>query len=121
MESEHTPGPWKLREGVPLDLLRDHDVLESSAKAVVYSEYRDSCGNWVAREVAVCVPSVADARLIAAAPELLECLKEAVETFLGYAAIHFNKHTLEGDQKAEWNARQAAKYWAVVQKAQGEQ
>lgn len=78
-DTKHTPGPWKWREGVPNDLLYDHDVLTSSAVAVVYVESRDSCGNRVAREMAVCVPSVADARLIAAAPDLLAALKEMVE------------------------------------------
>ncbi len=108
MESEHTPGPWHAyNRGIGWEVHEGASCREGFCLCgPVNSGPKDTF-------------SEADARLIAVAPELLECLKDVVETFLGYAAIHFNKHTPEGDQKAEWNARQAAKYWAVVQKARG--
>lgn len=86
----HTPGPWTHRTGTQL--------LEGSNGSVVclvpFGEYDDADAN---------------ARLIAAAPELLEILKR----FVSVTAIGFE----ERDEAAEgevWDAAQAA-----IAKAEG--
>lgn len=75
----HTPGPWHLFPSNPLCI-----------------EAKD--GN-----VALCNlarSNEADARLIAAAPELLDALKDMVETFSGYQGLMFARVKL-AIEKAE--------------------
>lgn len=64
MESKHTPGPWK-----PLSSMDGHVEAECGliAKAYRYSIDSDE------------LPVEANARLIAAAPEMLEALRALIE------------------------------------------
>lgn len=73
--SKHTPGPWRV---CGLNVACNKEI-------VVASCYRDSLESVVVRpkEMEECL---ANARLIAAAPELLEALKDAIET------AEFEKH-----------------------------
>lgn len=58
-EAKHTPGPWEIRRG--------YDTIIDSIGPCIPEEYAGSA--WLKL-------SEADARLIAAAPELLEALKQ---------------------------------------------
>jgi len=65
--------------------------------------------------------AVANARLIAAAPDLLEACVEAAKTFRRYEALHLDKGTVDGAQKAAANASQAKSIEAIIARARGEQ
>ena len=67
MNTKHTPGPWK-HDGMCID------AIDGALVATVYTE------NSFVNEL--------DARLIAAAPELLAALQVMVKTFDGLATIH---------------------------------
>lgn len=58
-ETKHTPGPWITDGGAP-------DVMTADKKYLIAETYADHCGFEEAQ---------ANARLIAAAPELLECAR----------------------------------------------
>ncbi len=60
------------------------------------------------------------ARLIAAAPELLEACVDAGMTFQHYAELHAAKGTPEGDLKAKRNLDMAKKLCKAIAKARGE-
>jgi len=63
--SEHTPGPWFIyKDEHEFVILQNRPVKNATAIAIVYSDDK---------------PDEANARLIAAAPELLEALKKARE------------------------------------------
>ena len=64
----HTPGPWKY---VPHDTLNGGTIIAPSQSADGLSEIV---------VYGLCNPNLADMSLIAAAPELLEALKGALET-----------------------------------------
>jgi hypothetical protein len=69
--SKHTPGPWEVREG------------KTGDRKIFVKGVRDSYGALAvvkAREGREHI-NTADAQLIAAAPDLLKCLKEAVANF----------------------------------------
>jgi hypothetical protein len=84
---KYTPGPWKARKAGEL-------TVEGSATKfpnhVVY-EYKDNLGRRCTAFVAHCdsatLENEANARLIAAAPELLEALKECLPQ-IRWASIH---------------------------------
>lgn len=62
-KTKHTPGPWMVRK------MREHYAIESETRRV--AEVRHASGpDW---------DSELDARLIAAAPELLEALRSCLE------------------------------------------
>jgi hypothetical protein len=83
---KHTPGPWKARKAGEL-------TVEGSATKfpnhVVY-EYKDNLGRRCTAFVAHCdsatLENEANARLIAAAPELLTELQKARDELVGWAA-----------------------------------
>jgi hypothetical protein len=61
-----------------------------------------------------------DARLIAAAPDLLSDLIEAAETLRKYECLHRAKNTEESTTKAEVNAALAGRFEKTIAKARGE-
>lgn len=105
-ESKHTPGPWSYAPAVP------------GAQRCFYIAGNQDANN---REVDIGTVQggyyscEANARLIAAAPDLLEELREARDSILGWAAYaseYFkDKHDLDGD---------IARIDAVIAKATGE-
>lgn len=76
MDSKHTPGPWVAQRS-PATHDGQYDFAIHGVKATVIAEAfgRDSRGNIVAAE--------ANARLIAAAPDLLEALRWFIEDIDG--------------------------------------
>ena len=79
-ETKHTPGPWKLDGGI-MAKLEGHDVQITCISRTHW------CGNMTAEEKRLeaifSAQEPANARLIAAAPELLEALKNLVTFPLG--------------------------------------
>jgi hypothetical protein len=62
----------------------------------------------------------ANARLISAAPDLLEALETAARRFRDYERIHREKRTSEGNLKADNNADLAEYCERAIAKARGE-
>lgn len=65
MSTKHTPGPWRVEE------------TDDSGQAIVRGEYIEICTCWHHSVGLVEQEMWANARLIAAAPELLEAVKDA--------------------------------------------
>lgn len=99
--NKHTPGPWDWDEDPAKDFL-EHDWKESAPWLV------DVCGKGVITGQVVC-ENHSDARLIAAAPELLEALEMCVKSMKS-CLPDFNPF----DQAAYDKAR------AAIAKARGE-
>ena len=107
----HTPGPWKMRPsqdgsgdiGITANGLPN--VLAECFAAIRYKDERSP-------------EAAANARLIAAAPDMLSLLLQAAEWFQGYA----DGHTAKGDtDKAKRNQDRAGACRAAILKATGEQ
>jgi hypothetical protein len=62
---------------------------------------------------------LANARLIASAPELYEALKAAARTFRMYEELHREKGTVEGAQRAAANGSMARRCEDALAKAEG--
>ena len=72
MTTQHAPGPWVTDGSVNAENL---DVINSEGRIAMIDDSRSTGWN---------VPTInANARLIAAAPELLEALKDAIEIIEG--------------------------------------
>jgi hypothetical protein len=118
MSAQHTPGPWRVNTaGTSSPWPENYKVTE------VYVYAPDTQD-----DVAVCAdivdpltqePSEANARLIAAAPEMLANLREAAATLRHYETLHRAKGTTESDAKAEVNAELAARFEATIAAATG--
>ena len=93
MKTQHTPGPWKLIKGTHYQTIRvDNHVIADMRIIGGYYPYNN-----------------ADAPLIAAAPELLEALENALEI-------------IKGEYPSEqWPDYGVPQMEAAIQKARGEQ
>ncbi len=107
---KHTPGRWTAHKTIEA-----HDGMPE-------------CWQIDAEHDAVCTTQFcyapnteANARLIAAAPDLLEACVEAAKTFRRYEVLHLDKGTVDGAQKAAANASQAKSLEATIARARGEQ
>jgi hypothetical protein len=107
MSAQHTPGPWKV-VGVAREGVRHSRV---AAKTLIARVYSEAFGD-VAQEEA-------NARLIAAAPDLLAVARMAAEQFELYAEQHRKKQTQDGDAKEAVNRAKAAQCRAAIAKAEG--
>lgn len=127
-ETTHTPGPWHWYDGY--DTLGT--ALTGKLDTGVLVDFGCASGLFNADGEAVCVgssrndgeadceaTSPANARLIAASPDLLADLKDAAATFRAYAEMHRQKKTPAGDRKARENFAKAERYEATIAKAQG--
>jgi hypothetical protein len=81
MKTTHTPGPWRVHEKSPTLVIDKHGLVIAQAHS--YAE----CG--IMRDEAE-----ANARLIAAAPELLEALESVVEMYDARPCDAYPKGTL---------------------------
>ena len=100
---KHTPAPWTIRE------VQHSNVPGQRAFAIDFNEYQEQVVDWVYEE--------ADAKLIAQAPDLLADLIVAAGTLRHYEALHRAKGTAESIEKAEVNARLAARFEQSIAKA----
>lgn len=76
---KHTPGPWKTEGANPITVRADHPLTKKSRIASVHYEGVD---------VECCK---ANAHLIAAAPELLEALKELQKQIFAHHKMNVKK------------------------------
>jgi hypothetical protein len=94
MHTKHTPGPW------------------SAIKADTYLELRDGSNDPILRIRGGMLPTSANARLIAAAPDLLAALENAANVLAGIAV---------GDLKTVYPSSPALEQArAAIAKAKGE-
>lgn len=113
MSAQHTHGPWKWQEGNPTITRhwngKDCVIATVDWRALAWHED----GNCAGRE------SGANARLIAAAPDLLE----ALELLFGNNALQSVCHHYDADAfgrvKGTWGAKAEAKARAAIAKATG--
>lgn len=106
MSGKYTPGPWVavkcgardhggwkpiFPEGL-WDILRDSDRRFTPIATVDKADDHDE---------ATRIKAASDARLIAAAPELLEALKRFTEEALSWHSIHHNNSTTQCDSLCE--------------------
>lgn len=103
-----TPGPWRLtpRFQSKVDVIHDDPREGAASTTVARVTVRDT---WL-------VQQSANARLIAAAPELCADLRKAAEVFRQYEDLHRAKGTAEGDAKADVNAALASRFEATLRK-----
>lgn len=84
----HTPGPWRVAErcNCMIDVLHDNNANGAITKALCRVQARDS---WI-------LEAEANARLIAAAPDLLEALRDMVSDreCLSQATIDFARNAI---------------------------
>lgn len=95
-DAKHTPAPWRVeghRSGVPHGHIISHGINSHGDGPEGYV-----CDTWNSSD--------ADARLIAAAPDLLEALKGIIDD--DDAGVSLN------DQRARWNDRMTAAKAAVL-------
>ena len=104
MNTQHTPGPWRYARGNGSPTTGEHMI--AGATPGYLAEVRDVGSGSV----------VANARLIAAAPELLAALKNAVR-ILTFA---INNHQLSGQNKLDVAGHISAMR-AAIAKAKGEE
>jgi hypothetical protein len=103
-ESKFTPGPWHVGEGQQAQIVYDKDGW-GIANAVVFHRAHEQGS------------SLANAKLIATAPDLVADLIIAAATLRRYEQAHRAKGTEESAAKAEVNADLAARFEATIQRA----
>lgn len=113
MNNLHTPGPWKW---VQLEFSGYYHELHDQFGSVICDD--GSAQGEYSAQIDV---NGANARLIAAAPDLLGDLVEAAAILRKYEGYHRAKNTDESTAKAEVNATLAARFEATIAKARGEQ
>lgn len=113
-QARHTPGPWEI-ERVPIESRGGSNTMWKIGPMVacIYDDWRP-------REKGISEnANQANARLLAAAPELLEACKVAAVAFGLYAIHHKSKGTPEGDVKALENGKLERVCLAAIAKAEG--
>ncbi len=85
--ASHTPGPWRV------------DYLDKNSQRVVSGEHIEICSCWHHSVGAIEMEMEANARLIAAAPDMLKALKEITNASCGDECVEIA--------------------WAAIQKAEG--
>jgi len=101
----HTSGPWEIDQ---VDLSSWH----------ILGPTNGFCADVLATINDTDTPQgEANARLIAAAPEMLAGLIEAAERFRLYETLHRQKGTEDGERKAQGNAGIAAHLEGIISKA----
>ncbi len=113
MSAKHTPGPWRI-EGYTR--LIGGEVTGHTISHGV-NNYADGPEGYVCTTNGT---SEADARLIAAAPDLLVACRQAAIQFRFYEQQHLAKGTPDGDAKALRNHEMAKICEAAIAKATGE-
>jgi hypothetical protein len=76
MQTQHTPGPWTIAAGVSPRVYLINDSRGHAVGEIVHADTRNP----------------ADARLIAAAPELLACLMDVLDADGDLYAMDFDRY-----------------------------
>jgi hypothetical protein len=79
--TQHTPGPWHVEKDTTYRRPNDGEQTYDNDSPIRIADE----GGWIAELAYINGPEDADARLIAAAPDLLEALKEISGTAHNYA------------------------------------
>lgn len=79
MSAGHTPGPWKLTETTHEKIISSWDIQAGEHQINVFPYKRIYSDDGAKSGLVIDKQKMADARLIAAAPELLEALKGVVK------------------------------------------
>lgn len=122
--NKHTPGPW--------EVLNETEVFTGLGADSGDGVKALPSDGWMIADCGDCVTFTeigpaelgrdlrkANARLIAAAPELLADLEEAAKTLRRYEILHWAKETNESDAKAKVNGDLAARFEKTIDKARG--
>ena len=104
MEAKHTPGPWTVHSEM-------RDCVTFEGRHGTENLFLQNLDGYFACQ------SEADARLIAAAPELLADLTAAAAQLRKYETLHRAKNTEDSLRKAEVNAELAARFEQTIAKA----
>lgn len=107
--TQHTPGPWSVRSTETTFV-----VWAAEGIQVVSTSWHSR----IRKPYPLRPEAEANARLIAAAPELLEECRFAAETFERYAELHRQKDTEDGYAKAAANAEAAKRIRAAILRAE---
>ena len=110
--AQHTPGPWRYDESAPYDGRSKGYIRESVGQEVIG---RRNAGRAVCRVTGVFGDDTmrANARLIAAAPDLLDALRALLKAVAGLDAPMVTEHEAERREPALRAAR------AALAKAEG--
>lgn len=103
----HTPGPWRHDES---EIYACEGSIQIAETVPLPGD--NGLSGYSARELA-------NARLLASAPELLAMVKEAAQQFRYYQAQHAAKGTPEADAKAVVNADLALRCEQAIARATG--
>lgn len=124
--SMHTPGPW-IAKGDDGRFLADNPWTVDHDESGRYTSVPIHANGQVLAMVVMDgerqedwmddTELEANATLMAAAPELLDDLREAAATLRRYEALHRAKNTEESTTKAEVNAELATRFEATIAKA----
>lgn len=95
MSAAHTPGPWMVSPRTPGIIIRDYTPISDEGELIASAHGYSNSGYFPSDE-----EGVANARLIAAAPELYASLKEMLEWCI-------------------WDTEYAARARAALAKAEG--
>lgn len=106
--TKHTPGPWERIGSMDED---------GECRIRQISSVRHGDGFYSERTICDEVRSLADANLIATAPDLLADLQIAAAHLRKYETLHRAKDTLESLAKAEVNADLAERFEKTIAKA----
>lgn len=110
--AKHTPGPWVRCEEAPKIIMSGSFIKGHQGYIVGSVSGNDNSGFYASEQEAE-----ANARLIVAAPEMLEALELAAETLRRYEDYHRAKNTPESLDKAIANQQLAIRLEAVIAKA----
>lgn len=113
LAARHTPGPWEfVMDGTwPMILssaLDEDGEVRVPVVDMFHGGYDFADRGW---------PLAANARLIAAAPDLLEACIHAACQFRYYEQLHLAKGTQDGDEKAHRNHELASRMEAAIARA----
>ncbi|MEE1869034.1 hypothetical protein [Pseudomonas auratipiscis] len=100
----HMPGPWAVNQSSPD---ADQDKVSIEVGDGVYFICQVDGG----------MHQMANARLIAVAPEMFDDLALAAQTLRRYEALHRAKNTDDSFKKAEVNAELASRFERTIAKA----
>ncbi|QKZ05875.1 hypothetical protein [Pseudomonas eucalypticola] len=115
-EIKHTPGPWFVestdKTPIYVSPVNRHEQIGICNVMVIDEDESSDSGEWFNGD-----QTKANAKLIAAAPDLLADLQEAATTLRRYETLHRAKGTDDSTAKAEVNATLAARFEATIAKA----
>lgn len=113
---KHTPGPWFVESSdktpIYVSPVARHEQIAICNVMVIDEDGESDSGEWFNGD-----QTKANAKLIAAAPLLLDDLIDAADQLRKYETLHRAKGTAESLAKAEVNAELASRFEQTIAKA----